>query len=135
MNLVREWDSEKCFLLIFLRYYEANFYHYLNSTLNNLFSIMLLLQDEKLHVKKIAIDRPSEKFLGFLRKHYGLVDFIPQVNNFVIYEGFFDNDDVSSKPSAGHTNSRYFYSMHLVNFNQNYYSLTIPVQCPIDVPV
>ncbi|XP_046441008.1 alpha-tubulin N-acetyltransferase 1-like [Daphnia pulex] len=65
------------------------------------------LEDEKLHVHKIAIDRPSEKFLGFLQKHYGLKNFIPQVNNFVIYEGFFDNDDhqASSNPSAGRKNS------------------------------
>ncbi|XP_057364994.1 alpha-tubulin N-acetyltransferase 1-like isoform X1 [Daphnia carinata] len=65
------------------------------------------LEDENIHVDKIAIDRPSEKFLGFLRKHYGLVDFIPQVNNFVIYEGFFDNCDrqASNKPSTCNTNS------------------------------
>lgn len=48
----------------------------------------------------MAIDRPSEKFLGFLQKHYGLVKFIPQVNNFVIYEGFFDSDVVSNSKST-----------------------------------
>lgn len=48
----------------------------------------------------MAIDRPSEKFLGFLQKHYGLVKFIPQVNNFVIYEGFFDSDVVSNNKST-----------------------------------
>ncbi|GCB68220.1 hypothetical protein scyTo_0008191 [Scyliorhinus torazame] len=37
----------------------------------------------------LAIDRPSSKFLCFLRKHYGLASTIPQVNNFVVFESFF----------------------------------------------
>lgn len=64
--------------------------------------IQFFVKDEKLHVKKIAIDRPSDKFLGFLRKHYGLVTFIPQVNNFVIYDGFFDSIDALNKPTPAY---------------------------------
>jgi hypothetical protein len=40
----------------------------------------------------LAIDRPSEKFLGFLYKHYGLEKILPQANNFVVFEGFFINN-------------------------------------------
>merc|ERR1719153_1241504 len=39
----------------------------------------------------LAVDRPSVKLVSFLRKHYGLVNTIPQVNNYVIFSGFFDD--------------------------------------------
>ncbi|XP_023801450.1 alpha-tubulin N-acetyltransferase 1 [Cyanistes caeruleus] len=48
-----------------------------------------MLQRERVQPEKLAVDRPSEKLLGFLRKHFGLCNLIPQVNNFVIFEGFF----------------------------------------------
>jgi hypothetical protein len=47
------------------------------------------LQDEKTSPQYLAIDRPSEKFLGFLYRHYGLETILPQANNFVVFEGFF----------------------------------------------
>ncbi|XP_049648974.1 alpha-tubulin N-acetyltransferase 1 isoform X2 [Accipiter gentilis] len=50
-----------------------------------------MLQSERVEPWRLAVDRPSEKLLAFLRKHYGLADAIPQVNNFVIFEGFFSN--------------------------------------------
>lgn len=52
-----------------------------------------MLNEEHYSAEKMAIDRPSEKLLGFLRKHYGLTDTIPQMNNFVVYQGFFQNHD------------------------------------------
>ncbi len=56
------------------------------------------LQTEKIsNIQQLAIDRPSDKFLGFLRKHYGLWDMIPQVNNFVIFEGFFGSETGKDK--------------------------------------
>ncbi|XP_032940092.1 alpha-tubulin N-acetyltransferase 1 isoform X2 [Catharus ustulatus] len=48
-----------------------------------------MLKRERVRPEQLAVDRPSEKLLGFLRKHFGLWDLIPQVNNFVIFEGFF----------------------------------------------
>ncbi|KAM9510473.1 alpha-tubulin N-acetyltransferase 1 isoform 1-T1 [Guaruba guarouba] len=50
-----------------------------------------MLQSERVEPWRLAVDRPSGKLLAFLHKHYGLVDAIPQVNNFVIFEGFFSN--------------------------------------------
>lgn len=38
-----------------------------------------LLQSERVDPWRLAVDRPSEKLLAFLRKHYGLTDAIPQV--------------------------------------------------------
>ncbi|KAM4696970.1 alpha-tubulin N-acetyltransferase 1 isoform 2-T2 [Rhinophrynus dorsalis] len=52
-----------------------------------LFSFML--RNEQVEAQHLAIDRPSEKFLSFLWKHYNLRATIPQVNNFVVFEGFF----------------------------------------------
>uniref|UniRef100_U5ELP6 Alpha-tubulin N-acetyltransferase n=1 Tax=Corethrella appendiculata TaxID=1370023 RepID=U5ELP6_9DIPT len=48
-----------------------------------------MLDNEGIRPEELAIDRPSEKLLGFLQKHYGLYKKIPQMNNFVVYEGFF----------------------------------------------
>eukprot|EP01017_Pseudomicrothorax_dubius_P008381 TRINITY_DN12747_c0_g2_i4.p1 TRINITY_DN12747_c0_g2~~TRINITY_DN12747_c0_g2_i4.p1 ORF type:complete len:364 (-),score=50.40 TRINITY_DN12747_c0_g2_i4:17-1108(-) len=53
-----------------------------------LFSKMLAHEDIEPH--RIAYDRPSTKLLSFLRKHYKLVNFIPQNNNFVIFGQYFD---------------------------------------------
>ncbi|KAF7235607.1 Alpha-tubulin N-acetyltransferase 1 [Varanus komodoensis] len=50
-----------------------------------------MLQRERVEPHQLAVDRPSEKLLCFLRKHYGLSDTIPQVNNFVIFQGFFSH--------------------------------------------
>ncbi|XP_077335091.1 alpha-tubulin N-acetyltransferase 1 [Lithobates pipiens] len=48
-----------------------------------------MLRTEQVEPQHLAIDRPSEKFTSFLKKHYNLRSTIPQVNNFVIFEGFF----------------------------------------------
>ncbi|KAM8954364.1 alpha-tubulin N-acetyltransferase 1 isoform 2-T2 [Pelodytes ibericus] len=48
-----------------------------------------MLRAEQTEPQHLAIDRPSDKFLSFLRKHYNLRTAIPQVNNFVVFEGFF----------------------------------------------
>ncbi|XP_066995204.2 alpha-tubulin N-acetyltransferase 1 isoform X2 [Anabrus simplex] len=51
-----------------------------------------MLQEEDFRPQHLAIDRPSEKFLGFLFKHYGLSKIIPQPNHFVIFESFFHSN-------------------------------------------
>uniref|UniRef100_A0A8D0XPS8 Alpha-tubulin N-acetyltransferase 1 n=1 Tax=Sus scrofa TaxID=9823 RepID=A0A8D0XPS8_PIG len=48
-----------------------------------------MLQKERVEPHQLAIDRPSQKLLKFLNKHYNLETTVPQVNNFVIFEGFF----------------------------------------------
>nr|XP_033772801.1 alpha-tubulin N-acetyltransferase 1 isoform X2 [Geotrypetes seraphini] len=55
-----------------------------------------MLQQEHLHPSQLAVDRPSEKLLSFLRKHYSLRSTIPQVNNFVVFEGFFQGRNASA---------------------------------------
>ncbi|RZC40788.1 mediator of RNA polymerase II transcription subunit 26 [Asbolus verrucosus] len=48
-----------------------------------------MLQTENIEPVKMAIDRPSDKFLGFLNKHYTLSNPVKQMNNYVVFDGFF----------------------------------------------
>ncbi|RZF44252.1 hypothetical protein LSTR_LSTR003892 [Laodelphax striatellus] len=48
-----------------------------------------MLHGENILPQEMALDKPSEKLLAFLFKHYGLQTIIPH-NNFIIFEGFFD---------------------------------------------
>ncbi|XP_070840883.1 alpha-tubulin N-acetyltransferase 1 isoform X1 [Chaetodon trifascialis] len=50
-----------------------------------------MLQHKNLEPVLMAYDRPSPKFLSFLAKHYCLTQSVPQVNNFVVFDGFFLN--------------------------------------------
>ncbi|KNC30381.1 Alpha-tubulin N-acetyltransferase 1 [Lucilia cuprina] len=71
-----------------------------------------MLADENWTPVKCSVDRPSEKLLGFLKKHYGLVRTIPQSNNFVLYEGFFDDGNKQQQQQQQqHTNG----GMHITN--------------------
>ncbi|XP_041740114.1 alpha-tubulin N-acetyltransferase 1 isoform X1 [Coregonus clupeaformis] len=58
-----------------------------------LFSFML--QHKKVEPVLMAYDRPSPKFISFLEKHYCLKNSVPQVNNFVVFDGFFANRSVA----------------------------------------
>ena len=58
-----------------------------------------MLADQKVaHPRFLAIDRPSPKLLGFLRKHYNLTKIIHQVNNYVIFHGFFTDRPFDASP-------------------------------------
>lgn len=73
-----------------------------------------MLAVDKYKPNQLAIDRPSEKLLAFLRKHYGLERQIRQMNNFVIYDGFFElNEDQNN--NAMHGNSGRLSNLHLSN--------------------
>ena len=48
-----------------------------------------MLEGEKISADKLGYDRPSPKLLSFLKKHYKLVDYVPQNNNFVVYNNYF----------------------------------------------
>ena len=49
-----------------------------------------MLASENIMPHKLGIDRPSPKLLGFLRKHFQLSDFVPQTNNFVVFNKYFE---------------------------------------------
>ncbi|XP_077017338.1 alpha-tubulin N-acetyltransferase 1 isoform X6 [Tamandua tetradactyla] len=58
-----------------------------------------MLQKERVEPHQLAVDRPSQKLLKFLNKHYNLETTVPQVNNFVIFEGFFAHQHRPPAPS------------------------------------
>lgn len=72
-----------------------------------------MMERENIQPWKLAYDRPSKKFVNFLQKHYGLVDFTPQANNFVVFKRYFEdmrstsrneqaNASVSMRPLTAH---------------------------------
>ena len=51
-----------------------------------------MLEIEGVKPEKLGYDRPSEKLLAFLAKHYGLKRYVPQNNNYVVYSAYFDSN-------------------------------------------
>ncbi|XP_059412656.1 alpha-tubulin N-acetyltransferase 1 isoform X5 [Carassius carassius] len=50
-----------------------------------------MLKHKQVEPEQMAYDRPSPKFLSFLEKHCDLKNSVPQVNNFVVFSGFFQS--------------------------------------------
>ncbi|AAZ10175.1 alpha-tubulin N-acetyltransferase, putative [Trypanosoma equiperdum] len=66
-----------------------------------------MLAFERLSPGDVAIDRPSVKFLAFLRKHYGLVEYTPQSNNFVVFHKYFERHQQQRRGVGGSGRSGY----------------------------
>lgn len=82
-----------------------------------------MLKFENVQPKILAYDRPSPKLLGFLKKHYGLNQYIPQNNNYVVFNDYFLNNSQSIKnPTRVSTRRKKEtgnYSENLGNINQS----------------
>ncbi|KAI5061540.1 hypothetical protein GOP47_0024045 [Adiantum capillus-veneris] len=63
-----------------------------------------MLSEEGLCAHKLGYDRPSTKFLSLLEKYYGLCKFVPQANQFVVFDAYFDNN--TSNSNNGSLNRR-----------------------------
>jgi alpha-tubulin N-acetyltransferase 1 len=48
-----------------------------------------MLEHEGQVPAKLAYDRPSPKLIGFMGKHYGLKSFVPQNNNYVVFDEYY----------------------------------------------
>lgn len=57
-----------------------------------------MVSQEGVHPKYMAVDRPSEKLISFLKKHYGLVNRIHQVNNYVVFRDIFHDTPLECTP-------------------------------------
>lgn len=80
--------------------------------IRSVFKYCFILQEEDVEAVRLAIDRPSQKFLGFLEKHYGLTRTVPQMNNFVVFEGFF----VPAAEERANKNNRFVKFRELIRF-------------------
>jgi len=50
-----------------------------------------MLLNENILPHQLAYDRPSPKLLSFLANHYKLSAYVPQTNNFVVFNAYFDS--------------------------------------------
>eukprot|EP00405_Crypthecodinium_cohnii_P039522 CAMPEP_0206535354 /NCGR_PEP_ID=MMETSP0325_2-20121206/6086_1 /ASSEMBLY_ACC=CAM_ASM_000347 /TAXON_ID=2866 /ORGANISM="Crypthecodinium cohnii, Strain Seligo" /LENGTH=297 /DNA_ID=CAMNT_0054032323 /DNA_START=47 /DNA_END=941 /DNA_ORIENTATION=- len=64
-----------------------------------------MLRREGVRPSQMAYDRPSPKFLGFLGKHFSLRRFVPQNNNFVVFDDYF-SEMSSEKADAADCDGR-----------------------------
>lgn len=76
-----------------------------------------MLEHEEASPEMLAYDRPSPKLIGFLRKHYHLAEYVPQQNNFVVFNRFFERrmapkqnayDSIANRPLTARNNGRRF---------------------------
>lgn len=55
---------------------------------------------------QLAYDRPSPKLMAFCKRHYGLVDFTPQSNNFVVFDRFWQPASQNPQQTPSEISSR-----------------------------
>lgn len=48
-----------------------------------------MLECEGVEASQLGYDRPSDKLISFLKKHYNLVEYIPQNNNFIVFNDYY----------------------------------------------
>ena len=78
-----------------------------------------ILSEEKIEPKKMAFERPNPKFLNFLNQYYGLNDYVPQNNNYVVFKDYFKEENMK-KDNHDIYNNNY-------NSNNNYNGCTINI--------
>ena len=83
-----------------------------------------MLADQHKEMKEIPIDRPSTLCLKFMKKHFGLCDYIPQSNNFVVFEQFWNSGSPVLSPSRTASRLRFNFN----NFNTLNKTDRIPFQ-------
>ena len=66
----------------------------------------MLAREGNVHPAKLAYDRPSPKLVGFLSKHYGLKNYVPQNNNFIVFSQYWDPNPTIYKPFVPPTQNR-----------------------------
>ena len=54
-----------------------------------------MMMKEKIEARKMGFDRPSMKFINFLNKYFGLNDYVPQNNNYVVFKDYFIDEPKS----------------------------------------
>ena len=60
-----------------------------------------MLKNEVVDPRKLAYDRPSPKLKGFLAKYYGLKNHVPQNNNFVVFDDYYQEGGAAGSTDKG----------------------------------
>ena len=55
-----------------------------------------MLNYKNINPGELAYDSPTLRFLAFLKRNYGLENFIAQENNFIIFDEFFESEKIKS---------------------------------------
>ncbi len=63
-----------------------------------------MLEKEQRDPAAFGYDRPSPKLVAFLRKHFGLAEYVPQTNNFIVFDRYFEMPKSSSSSSSSSSN-------------------------------
>ena len=53
----------------------------------------------------IAYDRPSHKLMGFLAKHFNLHSYVPQNNNYVVFDDYFTMEKAPASTTSPSKNT------------------------------
>jgi len=81
-----------------------------------------MLKTEKLEAKKLGYDRPSSKLLKFLEKNFYLIDYIPQNNNFVVYNDYFDNTEFNKSTVNPNEKDNRNYNLNNRNISYGFFA-------------
>ena len=84
-----------------------------------------MLQFENKIPTELAYDRPSDKLLNFLNKYFGLINYIPQNNNYVVFDEFFDlisntNNNITYDNDTNRAINRLNNNYREIENNKNY---------------
>ena len=58
-----------------------------------------MINCEAVRPEKLAYDRPSEKLIAFLGRHYDLKNYVPQNNNYVVFQKYFQDGPATNHQS------------------------------------
>ncbi|KTF94343.1 hypothetical protein cypCar_00012380 [Cyprinus carpio] len=85
----------------------------------------LFLLHKRVEPEQMAYDRPSPKFLSFLEKHCDLKNSVPQVNNFVVFSGFFQSR--SGTPPSPSTDQGMYGFLLILNHTSCFFWLFLTI--------
>ena len=80
-----------------------------------------MIKRENIEPRKLGYDRPSIKFINFLKKYYNLVDYVTQNNNYIVFKDYFYDDNIQSNKNQFYQNNNDLSNIYYGgNLNQNY---------------
>ena len=92
-----------------------------------------MLNYKNINPGELAYDSPTLRFLAFLKRNYGLENFIAQENNFTIFDEFFESEKIKSNETQYDSDTHRVienlmkprYLSNSINFNSNRYNTNL----------